>query len=205
MPRQEDGKIAHAPFRAEQLDQAGLDHALVGHFHRPADEPRYTYPGNPDPLSFGEDGQRAAVLVELADDGTVTRTRFPVATSLVHDRAVEVSRARHSGDVIDRVRETLHGLNGVARVTLSGEIDPAVDVNGNEIARRLRTPDLAVMVRIGALWPAYDIEKLAEEPTARGQFVRDVQAAEALDQDERRRVLMTGLRALDERDDLEVW
>ena len=33
----------------------------------------------------------------------------------------------------------------------------------------------------------------------RGQFVRDVLAAAELDEDDRRRVLVTGLRAFDER------
>ena len=44
-----------------------------------------------------------------------------------------------------------------------------------------------------------------DEQTIRGQFVRDVLSSDELDQDKRRRVLVTGLRALDGRgDDLEV-
>jgi hypothetical protein len=44
---------------------------------------------------------------------------------------------------------------------------------------------------------------VAREPTVRGQFVRDVLAA-GLPSDEQRRVVITGLRALDGRADLEV-
>ena len=50
---------------------------------------------------------------------------------------------------------------------------------------------------------AYDIEALRRERTVRGQFVRDVLAAADLDDEQRRRVLVTGLRALDGRDDLD--
>ena len=39
----------------------------------------------------------------------------------------------------------------------------------------------------------------AAEPTVRGQFVRDVRADTALDDEPRRRVLTTGLQALDGR------
>ncbi len=45
----------------------------------------------------------------------------------------------------------------------------------------------------------YDLAALAEEPTVRGRFVRDVRSDTDLDDDTRRRVLVTGLRALDGR------
>ena len=61
----------------------------------------------------------------------------------------------------------------------------------------------AVQIRIGTLTSAYDFEAIAEDRTVRGQFVRDVNDAD-LSQDERRRVLTTGLRALEGRSDLEV-
>jgi len=58
---------------------------------------------------------------------------------------------------------------------------------------------------LGRISVAYDFVMLAEERTVRGQFVRSVQVASELDDDERRRVLITGLRALDGRtDELEV-
>jgi len=63
----------------------------------------------------------------------------------------------------------------------------------------------ALVPRLGRVCVAYDYDRLAEEPTVRGQFVRDVLAAAELTEDERRRVLVTGLRALDGRgDELEV-
>ncbi len=49
-------KVPHAPFTAEQIPRSGLAHALVGHFHRPALGRWHTYPGNPEPLAFGETG-----------------------------------------------------------------------------------------------------------------------------------------------------
>ena len=50
---------------------------------------------------------------------------------------------------------------------------------------------------------AYDLEVIAQERTVRGQFVRDVLDF-GFSAGEQRRVLVTGLRALDGRDDLEV-
>ena len=60
----EAGLQPHAPFEAAQIERAGLHHLLVGHYHRPRDADRYTYPGNPDFLVFGEDGERGAVIAD---------------------------------------------------------------------------------------------------------------------------------------------
>ncbi len=193
---QGDGKIPHAPFRAAQIPQAGLDHALLGHFHAPRDADRYTYPGNPDPLTFGETGERGAVLFDLAVDGSVTRERHRVAVSTVSDVTVDLTGTTHSGQVGGRVLEVVDGLAGVVRVTLAGEIGPDVDLRLQDV-ESLPVPHLdALVVRLGRVFPVYDLEQLKSEPTVRGQFVRDVLGSAELDVDQRRRVLVTGLRAL---------
>ncbi|HET9255567.1 MAG TPA: hypothetical protein VFO16_10235, partial [Pseudonocardiaceae bacterium] len=192
-------------FAAGQITRAGLNHALLGHFHCPLDAPNHTYPGNPDPLTFGETGERAAVLLTVAADGAVSRERFPVASSAVSDVMVDLTGVTHSGQAIQRIREMLSGRSGVVRVTLDGEIGRDVDLRVADIAA-LVVPGLdAIIPRRGTISVAYDFELLSQEQTVRGQFVRDVLAAPDLTDDQRRRVLVTGLRALDGRhEELEV-
>jgi len=100
---QESGKAPHAPFSDEQVEAAGIDHAFVGHFHTPRDAARHTYPANPDPLTFGETGDRAAVLYTVHDDGTVTRDRRRVAVSEVHNLDVDLTGTTHSAHIRERV------------------------------------------------------------------------------------------------------
>jgi DNA repair exonuclease SbcCD nuclease subunit len=196
-------KVPHAPFRASQIPQAGLHHALVGHFHTPRDAPYHTYPGNPEPLSFGETGERGAVLVTVSADGSVRRERHRVAVSTVSDVTVLLDEdLEHSGQIRDRVAAALAPLTGTVRVTVAGQVRPDVAVNLADLADV--APHLSLVARIGRLDVAYDLEALARERTVRGQFVRDVQAAPELSEEQRRRVLVTGLRALDGRDDLAV-
>jgi DNA repair protein SbcD/Mre11 len=196
---QESGKVPHAPFRASQIRAAGLHHALVGHFHTPIDSQTHTYPGNPDPLTFGEEGDRAAVLVTVASDGSVSRERHRVATSQVSDIVVDLSGVTHSGQVADRVLKAVAGESGVVRVTLSGTIGADVDLRLEDIAA-VRVPHLEALVpRMGQVFADYDYDRLRAEPTVRGQFVNDVLAASELSDDQRRKVLVTGLRALDGR------
>jgi DNA repair exonuclease SbcCD nuclease subunit len=200
LPGQESGKKPHAPFREQQIPQAGLLHALVGHFHRPRHGPYHTYPGNPDPLSFGEDGERGAVLVSVGQDGSITRDCHRVAVSQVAEVSVDVTGATHSGDVRQRVLTAVSGMAGAVRVTLHGELDPAVDLQVGELAELTTRP--VVVARIGALRVVYDFDALAQEQTVRGQFVRDVLASVELTEAQRQRVLITGLRAFDGRAEL---
>ena len=199
---QESGKAPHAAFDAAEIEAAGLDHAFLGHFHAPRDATRHTYPGNPDPLTFGEDGERGAVIATVESDGTVERRRVRVATSQVCDLTVDVSGALTRQEIRDRVALELVGVEGTVRLTVTGEV--GVDV---ELARTDLEPLFAGLdghvVRFLGLRPAHDLDALAEESTVRGQFVRDARAAD-LDPDVLRLVLLTGLRALDGRDDLEV-
>jgi DNA repair protein SbcD/Mre11 len=195
LPAAEAGLQPHAPFEAAQIEQSGLHHLLVGHYHRPRDAERYTYPGNPDFLAFGEDGERGAVLLTVRPDGTVERERHRVGMTEAHDLRLSVGGCASQQDVRDHLSGLLAGRTGVARVTLEGELDPRVDLHVQGLQDVSHALD-GLQVRLGSLHPAYDLAAIAEEPTVRGQFVRDVLGAE-LDELERRRVLLVGLRALE--------
>jgi DNA repair protein SbcD/Mre11 len=202
-PLQEEGKRLHAPFDADQIAAAGIHHAFVGHYHRPSDAALHTYPGNPDPLTFGEDGERGAVVATVADDGTVTRERHRVACSEVHDVAVDVTGLESRQGIRDRVSAKVAGLSGCARITLTGEVDPSVDLDLADLGSVPSGLD-QVVVRARDLHVGYRLDEIGAEESIRGRFVRDVLAAEDLSEDDKQRIVATGLRALDGRPDLEV-
>ncbi len=204
LPFQEEGKVPHAPFDEREIGAAGFHHAFVGHYHVPKDTPSLTYPGNPEPLTFGEEGERGIVIAEVLGDGTVRRERRRIARFQVHDRAVDVSGCRSRQEIRDRAAQALQGLEGVARLTLVGELSPGVDIHLPEDLADVAAGMDTVVSRWGDIRLGYDLDVLRQEQTVRGQFVRDVLAAEDLSEEQRRRVLLTGLRALDGRDDLEV-
>jgi len=194
--------VPHAPFSEPQIQAAGLHHAFLGHYHCPHDAQRFTYPGNPEPLAFGEDGERGAVVVSVAPDGAIARRRHRVSTLDVHDLRVDITGCASEYDVRTRLMDVLQPLRGLARVTLYGELASEIDLCIRDLAGAAPWLD-GLSVRVGDLHPSYDFDTLAREPTVRGQFVRDVLAS-LLPKDQRRRVLVTGLRALGSRDDLEV-
>jgi exonuclease SbcD len=201
LPFQESGKEPHSPFEAAELESAGIAHAFLGHYHVARDRERHTYPGNPDPLEFGESDGRGVVLATLADDGTVTRERRSVAVSQVHDLAVTLSGCHHVDDVRQRIAMAIAPLTGSVRVTLSGEVPAELPVDPRALTQLGEHLD-GFVVRTASLLPSYDLEAIHAEATVRGQFARDTLAI--TDDERRQKVLITGLRALEGRADLEV-
>ncbi len=196
-------KTLHAPFDSSQIEASGLHHAFLGHYHRPRADRLFTYPGNPDPLTFGEDGRRGAVVATIEDDGNAERHWRDVSVTQVHDLSVDITGSISRQDVRDRVRDVLIGLSsGFARVTLSGETSKDIDLRPRELSSVDWGLD-SVLVEVGDVNIAYDLEQIREEPTVRGEFVREV-SNQDIPEEEKQRILITGLRALDGRDDLEV-
>ena len=192
---------AHAPFAPAQVVEAGLHHALLGHYHNPVDGDHFTYPGNPAPLTFGETGERGAVLATVHAGGAVVTERHSVARTGVHDVTVDLTSCVSGQDVRERFALALAPLGGCVRATLCGDIAPAVDVPLAALA--VMPPHLdALVVRVGDLRRTHDFAALGQEQTVRGQFVRRVRDAELAERD-RRRVLEMGLRALAGQRDLE--
>lgn len=199
-------KAPYAPFRAQQIADAGLHHAFLGHIHTARDAGRHTYPGNPEPLTFGEGGplRRGLVIATLDDTGAVTRERISVVTTSVHDVEVDLTGCMSNSDVRETATTALRDLDGFVRATLVGEVGDAVDVRLEELQDCTPKGVDAVAFRFGRLHVAYPIEQIAEETgTVRGRFVSDVLATD-LDEETKHRVIVTGLRALDGRSDLAV-
>jgi len=199
-----EGKQPHAPFEAAELERAGIDQAMLGHYHKPLDAPRYTYPGNPEALTFGESGQRGAVLFTVGRDGVLNREHLAVGGGAgLHSINVDLTGCESSAECVDRAAKALEGLRGCARVHLTGEVMPAVSLQARQIVEAAPQLD-AVLVEADGIRIAYDFDQIAAEHSVRGQFVADVRADETLEPNERLLILTAGLRALDGRADLEV-
>jgi DNA repair exonuclease SbcCD nuclease subunit len=168
----------------------------------PFDGPHHTYPGNPDPLTFGESGDRGVVIATIDSDGTIARERRSVAVTTVTDIPVDVTGATNAGDVRDKVTEALGDLEGVARVRLHGELSEDVDLQLADLKEIESNLD-AILPEIGTIHLAYDLDSITAEQTVRGEFVASVLAA-GLSEDECQRIITAGLRAFDGRNDLEV-
>ena len=195
LPFQGEAKEDHAPFSEDEIGKAGFQYALLGHFHTPRSTSRLIYPGNPEPLTFGEVGERGAALIDFARMPPAVEIRR-VSTFTLTDVEVDITGCLHSAAVLDRIGEVLsRDPDSGTRVRLVGEVASGVRLGPNELLETLRHDDVCVDLILDAR-SALDLEALSQAPDARGQFVRALLARQDSDSDLVRRALVLGLDAL---------
>ena len=86
---------------------------------------------------------------------------------------------------------------------MNREVTAQLDFNIRDLAEVQHSLE-GLIIRMSRIRPRFDVAAIAKETTVRGQFVRNVLAA-VMDDEKRQRVLMTGLRALEGKRDLEVF
>ena len=173
----------YAPVALADLRASGASAWLLGHVHTPRVEPGpplVLYPGSPQPLDPGERGPHGAWIVEVADDGTATAERLPVATVQYDAVAVDLDGAADAAALRERVAETLraHGLaareaspalrRAVVRLVLTGRTPAyrAVEAVVAELEAAGETTAGGLAVTLDRVEdrarPALDLDRLAE-------------------------------------------
>ena len=201
----ETKKERHAAFEPQEIAASGLHHALLGHFHNKTEAENYTYPGNPDPLTFGESEGRGAVLVTIFDSGLIEREwHSEVAESRVSEIRVGLQGEATSTDVLSTIRQAVRDQEGYLRIILSGSIADSAHIDIREIENISEPAIKAIKVKVEGIRVEKDFEELAREKTVLGKFVSNVLAAN-LSEERKQKILMIGFRALSgEKESLEV-
>ena len=200
---QGEGKALHAPFDAAELERSGLHYAFLGHYHKPRDRDRHSYPGNPEPLSFGEEGERGIIVAEVGNDGAVSVERIVVARTAVRDLEIDVTGCTSSTDILDQVAEKTTSSGGIVRLLVKGEVDREVSIPSRQQIREATDACVdAALVQNPTIRHAYDLDALTQSELVVKRFVRNVRADSELSPAEQEQVIQVGLRALDGRTDL---
>ncbi len=192
-------KVDHAPFQEAEVAAAGFAFALCGHYHMPRATPWLCYPGNPEPLTFGETGERGAMLVDFTTTPpTVTRHR--VATVSVADAEVDISACSHREAVIEAIRAAVPArADRCVRVRVVGDLQPTVAPAPQAVLEAVRSAERCCVIEWD-LRLADDLDALAAAPDIRGEFVRILLARPDQGSPLVREALQAGLRALADED-----
>ena len=171
------GKDAHCPFERADIERSGADFVLLGHYHemrlRPADGPKYGYPGSPEPLNFGEEGTHYVLLAEAGQGGVTVE---PVPINEVSYRTAQVDLAGLTTS--DAVRERIQAVSqnaaapvDIVRVVLTGQPEGELDLDTEGLLHgcatyfRYREIDRRTVA-------AFELEQIRDGATTRGAFLR---------------------------------
>ncbi len=204
------------PVRPDDLRGCGADYCALGHYHRAIEVRRderglrAAYCGSPEPLRYGQTGDKVggALIIDidtesrrLADEMVVVRRRS------YHDLEVDLSGCREQADADSRIAAALADRSlagGLVDLVATGTVPAGLILNPIDFADA--AAHLFAMRLRDRTRPDYDLEALAAEETARGAFCRLLlrrleKAEEGTEEKEiAERALWLGLAAFDGQD-----
>jgi DNA repair protein SbcD/Mre11 len=165
---------SYAPIVPGQVQDCGFGHALLGHYHDGRTGPWITYPGSPEPLTWGEAGPHCVAMVSITDEGLIDVTLEPINQRRFAKERVDVSGMTSR----EQVREAMLGLR--AGSGLDGAVVQAVLIGERSRSMDLDPEALAVECGEGFAYlefrdqttATHDLSQVVQEFTSRGEFVR---------------------------------
>ncbi len=179
----------------------GIDYLALGHYHKYSkkllDGCSIVYSGTPEGRGFDEVGEKGFSLIEYKDgvmrDGFV---RF--SGRRLHDLEADISDAADTADVETAAERALDGLspNDLVRLTLTGRSGSVITKNlaGIEAKYREKFYYFELIDRSKTQLCA---ESFRYDKSLKGEFIRLVLSDASLTEEEKERIISTGLYALE--------
>jgi DNA repair protein SbcD/Mre11 len=189
----------YKPILASQIEERGLRHALLGHYHAGRSEGPITYPGSPEPLGWNASGPHCTALVTVREDGGIEVTLEPINRRRFHQQTIDVSdmiRIEALRDAVMSHRDP----DGIVRATLVGERSRGLRLDPEQLANDCRDGFAHLEVRDQSRI-THDVGAVSREFTSRGEMVRKLveQNGEPRTQDQAaERALQLALDAFEE-------
>ena len=181
-----------------------IDYLALGHIHsykyaKLDERGAYCYCGCLEGRGFDECGEKGFVLLD-ADETGVKHEFIPFAKRNLHTVNVRLDGVMTNNEIFERVDAEIADIpsKDMVKIVLEGEIDEQTDIDAVYLARRYeeRFYFAKVYDRVSLL---INYESYKNDISLKGEFVRLV-SAQDIDEDRKKAIILTGLRALSGRE-----
>ena len=178
------------PLSRSNLEKLGLDYVALGHLHKPreirAGAGWIAYPGRIEGGGFSDPGGAPLLEIEISSQGLEIH-RVPFPSRRIETLRWNVSTIDSEAELQSKIeREQSRDASRILRIEFTGIAGFPIDVNTLEERWRDRFHHLEMRSEVSA---SADLDRLASEPTVRGEFARIARAAIAQMEDERERAI----------------
>ncbi len=169
---------SHCPLDPEKLGSTGMDYIALGHYHQfsetNVEDIPVVYPGTFEGVTMQETGDRYLVMVTF-DNGSVKIEKEKFQSRTIQDLELDVTSCEESGteQVISQLLKMISSPDDIYQIAIRGSAEGAIDnatiqTKVQEKCFFLRLLDDTVLLE------GETIDRIAQEPTVRGGFVRAV-------------------------------
>lgn len=204
----EPGQAAkYLPITREELLAAEADYVALGHYHRGfnAIEDKFTgsvraaYPGSPEPLKWGGEGEHGPLMVEIDhDQDKVIVRKVDTAVRRYREISLEAGELVTARDYVLKLRDMITELDlderDLLRVRIEGRRDPRIPVDIEALAGE----EFAVFAIqwLDQSQPDFDLKNISRERSVRGLAVKQLLAKLEEAEDEEKQVITDAINLL---------
>lgn len=121
----------YLPISLESLRSLKMDYIALGHIHKPnLFSEKIAYCGSPEPLDFGEQGNRGIIKGSI-DKGSTMIEFIPFSKRCFHEKTIEIKGNDSYFDIINKIKSCDLGNidKDFYRITLEGHVQNDMDLS----------------------------------------------------------------------------
>ena len=186
------------PIRETKLKKLGFDYIALGHIHKPyyneEKNQKIVYPGSPISLGFDELGTHGVISGEISKK-ELKLEFIQIDTREYVEKEIDITNLLSIEEIIEKIENLTLDEKNLYKIILTGR--RYFPIKLEEITKLINIENI-VKIR-NHTKPGIDIEKLAQENTIKGIFVRRMlerKEKENLDEDFVEKTIEIGLEVL---------
>ena len=185
-----------------KLRDKNIDYLALGHIHSYSTQKIdnrgiAVYCGCLEGRGFDETGDKGFVIIDTDKN---SHTFIPFSQNVIENLSVNVSNLTEGYSMAKRIRDT-HSLNrtNIYQIELNGEVNADIEEFTKDIESQLQYDCSYVRVKDCTI-KKIDYSLYENDNSLRGEFVRLVKNNPDLSEEDKRQIIVYGLRALEQRE-----
>lgn len=184
-----------------KLANKNIDYVALGHIHDFKKEKLdargyWCYSGCLEGRGFDECGEKGFVLLEI-NNNKLNAEFIPISKRTIHDIQVELSGSLSYNEIMKKIDESVADIpqSDIVQVTLSGEVTEETEIEPDSYVSTIENNFFYVRIK-DKTELKIDYEKYKNDISLKGEFIRLVNQNNGLSDEEKAKVIMTGIKAL---------
>ena len=184
-----------------KLTNKNIDYIALGHIHdfkieKLDNRCSWCYSGCLEGRGFDECGKKGFVLIDVQNN-KVKADFVPVSKRVVHEIPVKLSGVQNFSEIMRKITDLLAGISSkdIVQVDLTGELSEETEIEPESYQSALASDYFYVRVK-DKTETKIDYTKYEKDVSLKGEFIRLVKNQQNLSEEQKIKIIMTGIKAL---------
>ncbi len=165
--------LEYNPMNKNELENLKFDYIALGHIHKTnyKEEQKIIYPGSTISLGFDELGNHGMIVGEIKEDTKKLNIEFvPIDEKEFVEYEIDITEILTEEELIEKINEIKTEENKYYKIILTG--NRQFEINVNNIIKYIQNKNIIKIKDKTKI--KYDLEKIAEENSLKGIFVKEL-------------------------------